>query len=72
MTESGSVEVVKITHQEISLRIVSCFDRQTYLITVHAVNSLGKGVNSSGVCGGPTLGIYNHIIYGYQYNFLHQ
>ena len=53
--------MVKITtHQEISLRIVSCFVRQTYLITVHAVNSLGKGVNSSGVCEGPTISMYNY------------
>ena len=64
MTESGGVEKVKIsTHHEISLRIVSCFAtfaRQTYLITVHAVNSLGKGVNSSVVCEGPTISMYNY------------
>lgn len=48
MTESESVETVNTTDLQIILNrtVVG----QSYTITVHAVNIVGAGVNSSGVC----------------------
>ena len=54
MTVSGSVEGEHTTN--LSILLSGTKPGLIYLVTVHAVNAVGEGINTSGTCAATTTG----------------